>query len=254
MRLIRPAQRPDGRLRALPRAVTMMIVGGAAATMLAFVPSSSPTAVAVLGLAAALGLGIGGAYVMRALRHSPQRRVADELARVLASRFDDTYALVLQPRIPGVSSDLAGVLVGPGAVRALVVRDWDGRYRLRGRAWEFDGGERRGWIACRTNPSFEAARVAEALRHWAEQTDLDLHLPLAPAIVFPRRHSRVVLEEPDDEIVTTDNAPWWAQRIGSVQRLDAASVALIVNAVMAASEAPAAAVSAKQRVTVTESR
>jgi hypothetical protein len=236
MRLIRPAQPPDGRRRSVPRAATMMIVGMVAATMLAFVPASSPTAIGLLGVASALGMGIGGAYLLRALGRSPQRRTAAELARLLGSSFDDSYALLVEPRLPGVSTDLAGLLVGPGGVRALLMRDWDGHYRVRGRGWEYDARGRRGWIACRTNPSFEAEKLSQAVMRWAALADLDEHLPVAPAIVFPRRHSRVVLEEPDDEIVTTENAPWWAQRVGRVQRLDPSAVARVVEATLLASE------------------
>lgn len=236
MRLIRPAQPPDGRRRTVPRAVTMMLVGMVAAAMLAFVPSSSPTAIGLLGIAAALGMGIGGAYLLRALGRSPQRRTADELERLLGSAFDDSYALLVQPRLPGVSNDLSGLLVGPGGVRTLLIRDWDGHYRVRGRGWEYDTRGRRGWIACRTNPSFEAEKLSQAVARWAHLTDLDAHLPVAPAIVFPRRHSRLVLEGPDDEIVTTENAPWWAQRVGRVQRLDPSAVARVVEATMLASE------------------
>jgi len=57
-----------------------------------------------------------------------------------------------------------------------------------------------------------------------------------PAIVFPRAHSRIVLEEPTDEVVTTDNAPWWANTIGRVRRLDPAMSARMVQAVLDASE------------------
>lgn len=236
MRVIRPAQPPDGRRRQLLPALAMVIVGAIAAAMLAFVPSSSPNAVAALGIAAALGLGIGGAYVLRSLQRPPQRRLADDLAALLGPSFDDTYALVVQPRLPGVPSDLAAVLVGPAAVRSLVVRDWDGRYRVRGRAWEYHSRGRRGWITCRTNPSFEAGRVNQAVVRWAQQSDLPLHLQIEPAIVFPERHSRIVLEEPEEEIVTADNAPWWAQRVGRLQRLTPAEVALVVDALMLASE------------------
>ncbi len=236
MRLIRPAQRSTPRRRALLPAMAMLLIGAVAATLLAMVPSSSPSAIALLGVAAALGLGIGSAYVVRLLQRSPQSRLADTLVRLLGPSLDDSYALVVQPSLAGVSRDLAAILVGPGAVRALVVRDWDGRYRVRGRTWEYDARARRGWIPCRTNPSFDAGRVSEAVRRWGHLRDPDLRLPIQPAIAFPQRHSRVVLEEPDDEIVTCDNAPWWAQRIGRVQRLETAEIARIVNALMAASE------------------
>ena len=51
--------------------------------------------------------------------------------------------------------------------------------------------------------------------------------------------SVVVLEEPDTEVVTTDNAPWLAQRIGRVQRMDAARVGRFVQAVIDAADGPA---------------
>lgn len=254
MRVIRPAQLPDGRRRSLLTALAMMLVGAVAAAMLAFVPSSNPGAAALLGMAAALGLGIGGAYLLRAVQRSPQRRLTDELATLLAASFDDTYALVIQPRLPDVPRELAALLVGPAVVRSLLVRDWDGRYRVRGRTWEFDARGRRGWIACRTNPSFEADRVNEAVLRWARGSDLPAQLHIAPAVVFPRRHSRVLLEEPGDEIVTADNAPWWAQRVGKVQRLDAGEVARVVDAVMRDSERMHQRAVERAATTVSQSR
>jgi hypothetical protein len=60
----------------------------------------------------------------------------------------------------------------------------------------------------------------------------------------------VLLEEPDDEIVTVNNAPWWANAIGRVRRLDPASAARFVEVVLDAAE-PAAV---RSRATATESR
>jgi hypothetical protein len=77
---------------------------------------------------------------------------------------------------------------------------------------------------------------------------------IEPAIVFPERHSQVVLEEPDEEIVTADNAPWWAQRIGKLQRLDPADVARVVDAVMTASERLHQRAATSPPATVSESR
>ncbi len=246
MRLIRPASRDVGRRPAAARALAMVMVGAIALTMLLSMPRSHPSAMAALALAAALGLGIGGAYLLRAGRRAPHLRQTDDLARLLGAAFDDGYALVVEPHLPGVPRDLAGLLVGPGGVRVLLLRDWNGRYRVRGRHWEFDTRGRRAWISCRTNPSFDGQAVSEAVARWARETDVDPHLPVAPAIVFPYRHSRLVLEEPDDEVVSWDNAPWWAQRIGRVQRLDPPRVARIVEAVMAASEAAAGVGSASR--------
>jgi hypothetical protein len=37
------------------------------------------------------------------------------------------------------------------------------------------------------------------------------------------------------DVVTTDNAPWWANRVGRVQRMDAARVVAFAEAVVTAS-------------------
>ena len=121
---------------------------------------------ALLGIAAALGIGIGLAWLIRALSSEP-RQLGDDLVRLLAPAFDDLYVLILSPRLPGVPSDLTALLVGPAGVRALIVRRWRGRYRVRGRRWEYDTKSRRGWIPCRTNPSFDGDAVAEAVARWA---------------------------------------------------------------------------------------
>ena len=68
---------------------------------------------------------------------------------------------------------------------------------------------------------------------------------MTPAVAFPLPVSRVVLEEPQGEIVTSDNAPWYAQRIGKVQSMDAARVGRFVQAVIDAADAHAAAAAAR---------
>ncbi|HET9539638.1 MAG TPA: hypothetical protein VFQ46_03480, partial [Candidatus Limnocylindria bacterium] len=47
----------------------------------------------------------------------------------------------------------------------------------------------------------------------------------------------IILEEPEGEVVTTDNAPWWAQSIGRVQKMDQQRVARFVQTVVDAVEA-----------------
>ena len=134
-------------------------------------------------------------------------------------------------------SDLAALLVGPAGVRTLLVRRWRGRYRVRGRRWEYDTKSRKGWIPCRTNPSFDGDAVAEAVARWARTAADEPSLPVAPAVAFPRAWSVVILEEPEGEVVTTDNAPWWAQSIGRVQKMDPQRVARFVQGVVDAVEA-----------------
>lgn len=240
MRLIHPAvARIHTNVVAV--ALAMLVVGGTAVVLMALLPPNRVAAIALLGLSAALGFGVGGAMIWRALGEARRRReqIGDDLARLLAPTFDDSYTLVLAPRLPGVPSDLAAVLVGPAGVRALIARRWRGRYRVRGRGWELDTHSRAGWVPTLTNPSFDADGVADAVARWSRTAVEDPGIAIAPAIAFPRPYSSVVLEEPVGEIVTTDNAPWWAQSIGRVQRIDAHRAARFVEAVVNASEAEA---------------
>jgi hypothetical protein len=235
MRLIRPAPQRGARRWAVALSLGMLLVGFTAILLMALLPGERLSALAALGIAAALGLGVGLAWLMRALAEVP-RAAGDDLARLLGAAFDDAYVLIVSPRLPGVPSDLAALLVGPPGVRAIVARRWRGRYRVRGRGWEYDTRSPSGFIPCRTNPTFEAAAVADAVSRWAGATD-DLVPHVTPVVAFPRPSSVIVLEEPDGEIVTTDNAPWYAQRIGRVQRMDAARVGRFVQAVLDGTDA-----------------
>jgi hypothetical protein len=240
MRLIRPAPQRHERRWAVALSLGMMLVGAVSVALMALLPGNRPSAIGALGISAALGLGVGLAWLIRAVsdvRHPP----SDDLARLLAPAFDDAYVLVLGPRLPGVPGDLAALLVGPPGVRAIVVRRWRGRYRVRGRGWEYDTRSRSGWIPCRTNPSFEADAVADAVATWARGATDDPPVAVAPVVAFPLPISHLVLEEPDGEIVTADNAPWYAQRIGRVQRMDAARVGRFVQALIDAADAAAVA-------------
>jgi hypothetical protein len=252
LRLIHPVYLRGMRTNALALALAMLCVGGTALVLIALLPPNKAVAVALLGLSAALGVGVGLVMLWRERGAARRRRdeIGDDLARLLGPAFDDTYTLVLAPRLPGVGADLAGLLVGPAGVRALIARRWRGRYRVRGRRWELDTRSRAGWIPTVTNPSFDADAVADAVSRWLRAAVDDPAIGITPAIAFPRPQSTVVLEEPIGEIVTTDNAPWWAQSIGRVQRLDGARAARFVEAVLTASEAEAggAARSAAPRV------
>jgi hypothetical protein len=241
VRLIHPVFIRGMRTNSLAVALAMMVVGGTALVLMALLPSNRPAATALLGLSAALGFGVGGAMVWRERGEARRRRdeIGDDLARLLAPALDDSYTLVLAPRLPGVPTDLAALLVGPAGVRALVARRWRGHYRVRGRGWEMDTRSRAGWVPTLTNPSFDADAVADAVTRWTRGAVEDLRIGVTPAVAFPRPFSTVVLEEPIGEIVTTDNAPWWAHSIGRVQRIDAQRAARFVEAVLTASEAEA---------------
>lgn len=185
---------------------------------------------AALAVAAPLGLGIGCALVADALNRSASPGWRDsELVRLLGTTLDDRWVLLCRPHVAGMEAEPDGLLVGPPGVRAIVVRTWDGRYRLHGRRWEYDAGGRNGWIRCRTDPGHKALRMRDAVKQWATEA-VGPHVPVEAAVAFPRRASRVVLEAPEVEVVTTDNAPWWARRVGRVQRLDAAQVEAVVRA------------------------
>ena len=235
MRLIRPARRRDERRAAILLSLGMLAAGLLAIGVMAVLPGDRISGLAMLGIAAALSIGIGLAWLIRALSNEPPE-LGDDLVRLLAPAFDDSYVLILSPRLPEVPRDLAALLVGPAGVRTLLVRRWRGRYRVRGRHWEYDTRSRRGWIPCRTNPSFDGDAAAEAVARWARIAVDELSLPIAPAVAFPRPWSVVILEEPEGEVVTTDNAPWWAQSIGRVQKMDQQRVARFVQGVVDAVE------------------
>lgn len=222
MRLIRPRSlSPSERRRPLALAVAMLATGLLSGAIVLLGVTSAIVS-GVLAAVAALGIGVGGAWLMRVMRPNRSRQIAARLGDLLAPAFDDSYTLLLAPRLPIRDTErLDGVLIGPGGVRIITARDWHGRYRVRGRTWEFDAGGRRGWIRCRTNPSLDAGGLAGGFVRWAADRGLT-DLPLQPTLAFPLGHSRVVLEEPEIEVVTSDNAPWWANRIGRVRRLDEA--------------------------------
>lgn len=231
MRLIRPAVQRGGRRWAVAFSLGMLLVGFAAVLLMSLLPGDRRSAVAALGISGALGLGVGLAWLIRAMSEV-RRPTGHDLAKLMGGAFDDAYVLVLSPRLPGVSDDLAALLVGPPGVRAVVARRWHGRYRVRGRGWEYDTHSSSGWIPCRTNPTFEAIAVADSVSRWAHGATDDPTIHVTPLVAFPQAGSTIVLEEPDGEIVTTDNAPWYAQRIGRVQRMDAARVRRFVQAVL----------------------
>jgi hypothetical protein len=236
MRVIRPAALgPTERRRALLLAGSMLSVGVIAA-QLALVVHGAAGATGAMAGTAALGLGVGSAWLLRALRPDRTRDLGSALASLLGPAFDDTYTLIVAPRLPvRDTARLDGLLVGPGGVRVITARDWEGRYRVRAKTWEFDARGRRGWIPCRTNPSFDAVALAEGVARWAVEQRIG-ELPLRAAIAFPLTRSRIVLEEPADEVVTSDNAPWWANSIGRVRRLDPQVGSRLVEMVLDAAE------------------
>lgn len=241
MRVIRPrALSATARRRPMLLAISM-VVAGVLAMELTLVASTTTTGAAIGAATAAVALGIGAAWLVRIFRPNRSRQVTGALSALLGETFDDSYALIVAPRL-GIrdAGRLDGILVGPAGVRVLTVRDWVGRFRVRGRIWEFDAHGRKGWIRCRTNPSWDANSICDGVARWARDAGLP-DMPIRPAVVFPRRHSQIVLEEPEDEIVTADNAPWWANSIGRVRRMDASEVARLVEAVLDAAEPAAAA-------------
>lgn len=236
MRVIRPqALLSEGRRRSILLATSMLAVG-LLAIELAAVGVGSAAGAALMGVTAAIGLGVGAAWLLRAVRPDRSRAMAESLTSLLTDVFDDSYTLVVAPLLPVRDvARLDGILVGPGGVRVLTARDWEGRYRVRGRSWEFDARGRRGWIRCRTNPTFDSIALADGVVRWAREAGLP-DVAIQPAVAFPRSHSRVILEEPDGEVITTENAPWWANTIGRVRRIDPATSARLLEAVLDAAE------------------
>jgi hypothetical protein len=238
MRVIRPALTTADRVRASVTALLMLVVGWIALLQVALLPDGRTAAGALLAVSAALGIGVGSAGLIRA--HSIGRRRpadgADDLVARLRGAFDDATTLVVAPRLPGVPNDLAALLIGPSGLRAVLVRRWRGGYRVRGRSWDYDTGSAEGWISCRSNPSFDADRVADAVTAWARTALDEPGLTAIGVVAFPRTYSRITLEEPGTEVLTADNGPWWAHSIGRLQRLDARRAGRVLQAVIDAGE------------------
>ena len=246
MRVIRLAPKPSSRRGAAILAAVMLAVGAVAAVLAIVAPARREEASAVLAIAAALGLGVGAGMLAQTLRER-KGRGSEDLVRLLGATLDDSYLLMLRPRLPGVPSDVEALLAGPPGIRALLVRRWQGHYRVRINTWEFDARGRRGWIPCITNPSFEAGAARNAVVRWARESTTEVNPPIEAAVAFPSQQSRVVLEEPDVEVITSENAPWWANGIGRVQRMDAARVVAFAEAVMDASRKQAERPSARPK-------
>ena len=237
MLVIRPAGlAARGHRRRLLLALSMVAVGLLAVELALL--SSGTIATGWMASAGAVGLGVGAAWLLRVVGPNRRRSAGELLEEMLLPAFNDDFTLVIGPLLPVREADrLDGLLVGPAGVRALTVRDWEGRYRVRGRGWEFDAG-RRGWIPCRTNPSFDAARLGDGVARWAADAGVP-NVPVRGAVAFPMKRSRIVLEEPEDEIVTRDNTPWWANAIGRVRRLDPSTGQAFISAVLDAADSPA---------------
>lgn len=152
------------------------------------------------------------------------------IEKLLAPVLDDSYVLVVAPHIPGVDRGLHALLIGPSGVRAVLVRHWNGHFRQRGRAWEYDTRGRRGWVPCRTDPTRDARRIVDQVGRWMTDV-LGTKLPIEAVIAFPDRESRIELtNDPVTEVVSLDNAPWWANRIGRVRQLDGRSAGRLLEA------------------------
>ena len=239
MRVIRPASLADDERRHRLQLSAMIMLGLLGAASLGLSSVGWPATGVTLGVSATLAAAIVIAWLVGTARVNPDRRAARELEGLLSGAFDDAYTLVLMPRLPIRGRGLSGLLIGPPGIRVLTVRRWEGQYRVRGRTWEFDAGARHGWIPCRTNPGFEARGLSDGVARWAADMGLG-QVPVIAAVAFPKRSSKIVLEEPVEEVITTDNVPWWANSIGHVQRYDPASCARFVRAVMEATERLAA--------------
>lgn len=236
MHVIRPQDLNRDR-RGRPRRVALaMLLVGVVSLLLIFFGPSSPIRVGLLAATAAIGIGVGAGWLLRALQPDHQLRRAEALIELLSATLGDDYTLILHPQLPVRDLErLDGILVGPGGVRILTVREWHGRYRVRARSWDYDTHTRHGWIKCRTNPSTDATALMFGVSRWAEAMALP-EINLRPAIVFPFSHSQIVLEEPSDEIITTDNAPWWANAYGRVMRVNEATAARVIQTVLEAAE------------------
>ena len=123
MRVIRPsALDPAGRRRSLILSLSMLAAGVIAGQLT--LVSAAPAATGLMASAAALGLGVGSAWLARVIRPNRTRELAAALIGILTPAFDDTYTLLVAPRLPIRDAErLDAILVGPGGVRVITARN-----------------------------------------------------------------------------------------------------------------------------------
>src|SRR5687767_2658447 len=134
MRVIRPrALCTSARRRPILLAVSMLVTG-VLAMELTLLAGNSTSGAAPGARPAAIAPAIGAAWLGRVMRPNRSRQLTGAMANLLGDTFDDSYALIVAPRLAvRDASRLDGILVGPAGVRVITVRDWVGRYRVRGR-------------------------------------------------------------------------------------------------------------------------
>jgi hypothetical protein len=72
--------------------------------------------------------------------------------------------------------------------------------------------------------------VLGQLTSWIQDA-LGTTLPVEATIAFPDRHSKIELtNDPITEVVTLDNAPWWANRLSKARRMDERSAGRLLEA------------------------
>ena len=230
MRVIRVGpSTPSARVRVRRASLWLALMGVPAACaglVLAIPPASRPLA----GVALAVGLTASVWLLVGQLRELGAGK--RDLERLLAPLFGDDYLLLLGVPVPELREP-ATLLIGPAGVRAILASRLEGSFRLRGRSWEVRTDD--AWVAFGRGPTLAAAQLRDAVERWLAGIWEERVLAIGATVVFPRRAARVVLEEPEVEVVTCDNAPWWAQRIGRTQRLDALRAGRLVEAVLSAS-------------------
>ena len=75
------------------------------------------------------------------------------------------------------------------------------------------------------------AGLLEVLWAYMLKVSENLSKPVEATIAFPDRHSRIELtNDPVTEVVTLDNAPWWANRLAKARRMDERSAGRLLEA------------------------
>lgn len=142
-----------------------------------------------------IGSNIGSAYVRRFVR-SP--RPDEEIARSLKG-LDDRYEYYAW-QLP-----VANVLLGPGGVYALIVRDTDGVVNAKEGQWKQPFTVSRIFtIFAREglgNPTREATAEVSRLQAWIQQNQPELAIEPKPVVVFTNPKAQLNLDNPGVTVV-----------------------------------------------------
>jgi hypothetical protein len=145
----------------------------------------------------------------------------DRAVQLIVQALDGNWHLFRNVSLPGRNkADLDLVLVGPPGVWALEVKNFRGKYRNLGEAWEYRRGKT--WKKLSKSPSRQALNGAVRLGNFLKADHLDVFVN--PAVVWANVESPLTVENPSVAVWLYDRLPdelgniWQKEKLTEVER------------------------------------